>query len=246
MSLSPQVLDRLNRVSTATVTTQLFKRGLRNTFLFGVMALNPTHARFVGEAFTLRYIPAREDLDVLSVFSDYEHPQRKAIEQTGTGQVLVVDCRGDASAAAAGEILITRLMRRGAAGIVTDGSFRDSPGLRRMSFPVFATGVSAMTNLAKHHAVDLQVPIGCAGVPVYPGDVVMGDEEGVVCIPRELADEVAEQAEHQERHEEFILSQVEEGAPLRGTYPPDDQAIRAYEQWQRSRGADVPTDTENH
>lgn len=235
-AVAPATLELLGRASTATVTTQLFKRGLRNTFLHGISALNPRQARFVGEAFTLRYIPAREDIDTVEVFNDYDHPQRKAIESTPPGAVLVMDCRGDGRAASAGEILITRLYRRGAAAVVTDGSFRDSPALRRLPFPVFSESVSAMTNLALHHAVDLNVPIGCAGVPIYPGDVLLGDEEGVVCIPRELAEEIAEPAAEQERLEEFILGKVDGGAPLRGTYPPDSQTRDEYDRARDSRG----------
>ncbi|HEY8477137.1 MAG TPA: ribonuclease activity regulator RraA, partial [Chloroflexota bacterium] len=216
--------------------TQLFKRGLRNTFLAGLRPLNPSHARFVGEAFTLRYIPAREDIDVLDVFNDYDHPQRKAVESVGPGQVLVIDCRGETRAAAAGHILVTRLLQRGAAALVTDGSLRDSPEIARTPFPVFAAGASAMVNLALHHAVDMQVPIGCAGVPIYPGDVLVGDEEGVVCIPRHLVEEVAPLAAEQERLERFILRKVEMGAPLRGTYPPDERTRAEYRRWLQEQG----------
>jgi regulator of RNase E activity RraA len=229
--LPSEVFDLLSRASTATVTTQLFKRGLRNTFLYGVRPLNRAHASFVAEAVTLRYIPAREDLDVLAVFDDYDHPQRRAIETTGPGQVLVMDCRGEGRAASAGEILITRLLRRGAAGVVSDGSFRDSPALQRLPFPVFCGSVSATTNLALHHAVDIQVPISCAGVPVYPGDVLVADEEGVVCVPRHLAAEIAQPAADQQLQEEFILEKIQAGAPLRGTYPPDEATLKEYQQW---------------
>lgn len=226
--VSQEVLELLGQASTATLTTQLLKRGLRNTFLAGLAPLNTGDSRMVGEAFTLRYIPAREDLDVVEAFNDYDHPQRKAIESVGPGQVLVMDCRQQGRAASAGEILATRLLRRGAAGLITDGSLRDSPEIARLPLPVFTAGVSAMTNLAQHHAVDMQVPIGCAGVPVYPGDILVGDEEGVVCIPRHLAEEVAAPAAEQERMEAFILAKVDAGAPLRGTYPPDDRTREEY------------------
>lgn len=228
----PEDLARLAEASTATITTQLFKRGLRNTFLYGLRPLNPEHATFVGEAFTLRYIPAREDVDVLEVFDDYDHPQRAAVEHTGRGQVLVMDCGQEGRAASAGEILLTRLLRRGAAGVVSDGSFRDSASLGSLPFPMFAGSVSATTNLAQHHAVDMQVPIGCAGVPVYPGDILVADEEGVVCVPRHLAAEIAEPAAEQERMERFILEKVRGGAALRGTYPPDERTREEYRRWQ--------------
>lgn len=227
-TIGTATLDLLGKASTATLTTQLFKRGLRNTFLAGVAPLNTGSSRMVGEAFTLRYIPAREDLDVLEVFNDYDHPQRKAIEAVGPGQVLVMDCREQGRAASAGEILATRLFRRGAAGLITDGSLRDSPAIARLPLPVFTAGVSAMTNLAQHHAVDMQVPIGCAGVPVFPGDILVGDAEGVVCVPRHLAEEIAEPAAEQERLEAFVLAKVDGGAPLRGTYPPDERTREAY------------------
>ncbi len=228
MHLDTAVFDKLRRVSTATLTTRLLVRGLRNTFLTGLAPANPDASRLVGEAFTLRYIPAREDLDVLSVFQDYDHPQRRAIEQVPPGQVLVIDCRGRTDAAALGNILATRLLVRGAAGVVTDGALRDSPGFRELALPVFAAGACATTNLAKHHAVDLQQPIGCAEVAVYPGDVMVGDGEGVVCVPRELAAEVADEALAQERQEDFILARIAAGAPLRGTYPPDAETLAAY------------------
>jgi regulator of RNase E activity RraA len=223
-----QTFRQLRSASTATLQTQLFARGLRNTFLFGVGPLNPAASRFVAEAFTLRYIPAREDLDVLDAFSDPEHPQRRAIESLGRGQALVMDCRGDGRAAGAGHILTTRLWRRGAAALVTDGSVRDSPQLRRMGFPVFTAAVSATTNLVHHHAVEFQVPIGCAGVAVFPGDVLVGDEEGVVVIPRMLAADIAEPAAEQERLEKFLLGRVQAGAALPGTYPPGAATLAAF------------------
>lgn len=217
------VLDILRRVSTATITTQLFARGLRNTFLPGLRPVNMANCRMVGEAFTLRYIPAREDIDVLDVFRDYDHPQRRAIESAPPGSVLVMDCRGDARAASAGSILMTRLAVRGVAGCVTDGGLRDTAGIAALDLPVFSAGAAPTTNLALHHAVDQQVPIGCAGVPVFPGDVIVADADGVVCIPRQLAADIAQPGADQDELEEFIAWKVANGAPLRGVYPADAQ-----------------------
>src|SRR5579859_2433215 len=228
MEPTQRTLDTLREATTATISTQLFARGLRNLFLFGLRPLNAQDCSFVAEAFTLRYIPAREDLDVLDAFRDPGHPQRRAIESVGPGQVLVMDCRNEARAASAGHILTTRLALCGAAALVTDGSVRDSPEIARMAFPVFTSGISANTNLIQHHAVDLQVPIGCAGVAVFPGDILVGDAEGVVVIPRELAAEIAEPAAEQEELERFILERVRAGAALPGTYPPDAATIAAY------------------
>ncbi|GAA4991958.1 ribonuclease activity regulator RraA [Actinopolymorpha pittospori] len=229
--LPAEVLAALRLVSTATLTTQLMARGLRNTFLVGLRPLNSGSPRMVGTAFTLRYIPAREDLDVLSVFRDPEHPQRKAVESVGPGQVLVMDCRGRGRAASLGGILGTRLLRRGAAGVVTDGAVRDSPTFATLGLPAYSAGVSGTTNLVQHHAVDMQVPIGCAEVAVYPGDVMVGDAEGVVCVPRELAAEVASDAVAQEHLEEFVQAQIEAGAALPGVYPPNDATMTRYRAW---------------
>src|SRR3954454_20752253 len=187
-----ETLELLKQASTATISTQLLARGLRNTFLHSLKPLTST--RLAGPAFTLRYIPAREDVDTLDVYRDYDHPQRKAIESVPPGHVLVMDCRGQGRAASAGGILATRLLVRGAAGLVTDGTLRDTPEIARLALPAYAQGASPLTTLAQHHAVDMQVPIGCAEVAVYPGDVMVGDAEGVVCIPAHLAEEIAQPA----------------------------------------------------
>ena len=170
-------------VSTATLCTALFKRGLRNQFIQDVRPLNPGLPNMVGEAFTLRYIPAREDLNPITVFQDREHPQRKAVEECPPGAVFVIDSRKDARAASAGGILVTRLMKRGVAGVVTDGGFRDSPEIAQLPIPAYHQRPSAPTNLTLHQAIDINVPIGCGDVPVFPGDVMVGDGEGVVVIP---------------------------------------------------------------
>lgn len=231
MTLSSETLDRLQHVSTATLTTQLFKRGLRNVFIQDVHRMSGAGGNLVGEAFTLRYIPAREDLDQVSVFEDPEHPQRKAVETVPPGQVLVMDCRRDARAASGGSILLMRLKVRGAAGVVTDGGLRDSMAIAKMDFPVYGAGGSAPLNLAIHHAVDLNVPIGCGGVAVFPGDVIVGDGEGVVVIPRHLADEVARDAREQDILEEFVLMEIEKGRALPGTYPPNAETLARYREW---------------
>lgn len=229
--LQPDTYDLLRQASTATITTQLFQRGLRNVFLNGLAPLNPEHCEFVGEAVTLRNIPMREDLDTLDIFRDPETPQRKAVETVGPGQVLVQDCRGDTRAASGGNILATRMRMRGAVAVVTDGAMRDSPDIAKQPFPVFTKGKSASLNLTVHHAVDINTPIACAGVPVFPGDIIVGDEEGVVVIPRHLADEIARPAAEQEELERFILEKVEGGASLPGTYPPNDETLAEYQRW---------------
>jgi len=233
--LPRETLGRLGHVSTATLTTQLFKRGLRNCFIQGVRPLGRLGANMVGPAFTLRNIPAREDIDHVGVFADPSHPQRRAIEIVPEGHVLVVDCRGDTHAASAGQILITRLMKRGVAGFVSDGGIRDAGPISEMPFPVFSAGPSAPLNLARHHAVESNVPIGCGGVAVYPRDVIVGDRDGVVVIPRGIVDEVARDAAEQEQMEEFLLERIEGGATLPGTYPPSEATRAAFEEWRQGR-----------
>jgi regulator of RNase E activity RraA len=221
-----ETLDLLKQASTATISTQLLSRGLRNTFLHGLKPLTAT--RMAGPAFTLRYIPAREDIDTLDVYKDYDHPQRKAIETVPPGHVLVMDCRGQGRAASAGGILAKRLEVRQAGGLVTDGTLRDTPDIAQLQLPVYAQGASPLTNLAQHHAVDINVPIGCAEVAIYPGDILVGDAEGVVCIPAGLAAEVARAAVEQERMETWIQAEIAAGRPLRGTYPPDAETLERY------------------
>lgn len=226
--LSEPAMSALLSVGTATITTQLLSRGFRNTFLEGLFVSNPSRQRMVGEAFTMRSIPAREDIDVPAIFQDYDHPQRKGVESVQPGQVLVIDSRGKKRAASLGHILATRLRARGAAGVVTDGSLRDMEGFETLDLPTFSAGPSPTTNLAQHHVVDFQVPIACAEVAVYPGDIIVSDRDGVVCIPRHLAESVAIDSAEQERLEEFVLARIEDGKPLRGTYPPNEDTMRAY------------------
>jgi regulator of RNase E activity RraA len=226
--LSTETRDRLMAVSTATLATILFKRGLRTQFIQGVERLSARPLKMVGPAFTLRYIPAREDLDVIEVFRNPEHPQRKAIETVPPGHVLVMDCRQDKSAASAGGILATRAMIRGCAGIVTDGGLRDADEIAELAMPTFCAGRSAPTNLTRHHAIDLNVPIGCGTAPVFPEDIMVGDGDGVIVLPRGIADEVALEAFNQDKLESFILGEIKGGAALRGTYPPDEATLARF------------------
>ena len=235
-------LAMLKDVSTATLTTQLFKRGFRNVFMQSVSPLgNSKNGNLVGPAFTLRNIPAREDLDRIEMFGDPDYAQRKAIEMIPAGHVLVQDCRGEKSAASCGSILIARLQVRAVAGMVSDGPVRDSGVVAAMGFPVFCAGSSAPLNLIKHHAVDINLPIGCGGVAVFPGDIIVGDSEGVVVIPRHLLDEVAIDAQQQERLEEFIMMRIQQGSPLRGTYPPDEATKAEYKMWKAQNNSRLVT-----
>lgn len=223
--------QRLIRASTASLHTLMYKRGLRNTYIQNVGRINSSSVKMVGQAYTLRYIPAREDIDVVAAFQDPEHPQRLAVEKVPAGRVLVSDCRQDASAASAGSILLTRLQFRECAGFVSDAGVRDSDHAAGMSMPVFCTKPSAPTNLTKHHAVAIQQPIGCGGVPIYPGDVLVGDSDGVVVVPLEIADEVAEEASAMESFEDYVMKRVSEGAAVIGLYPPNEKSRKEYEDY---------------
>ena len=235
-AMHPDTLARLKKISVATLCTQLFKRGLRNVYIQGIARLTvPSSGNMVGPAYTMRNIPAREDLDQISAFDNPDHPQRKGIESVPPGHVLVLDCRGETRVASGGQILTTRLKIRGAAGLVSDGPVRDSGPIAAMDFPVYCAGGSAPLNLIHHHAIDLNVPIGCGGVAVYPGDIMVGDDEGVVVIPQHLADEVARDAAEQEVMEAFLLERIEGGAALPGTYPPNAQTRAAFEVWRQER-----------
>jgi len=236
MPFDEAIRAKLMTVSTATLTTALLKRGLRNTFISGIGLINPAAPRMVGPAYTLRYIPAREDIDNVGVFADRRHPQRRAVEECPAGNVLVIDSRKDSKAASAGGILVTRLYKRGVAGVVTDGGFRDTPDIAALPFATYHAAPSAPTNLIRHHAVEINAPIGCGDVPVYPGDIVVGDGEGVVVIPLAMAREVAEEAFEQTVFEDFVQEQVLAGRSIFGIYPPDNEALAEFATWRGLAG----------
>ena len=235
--MNPETRQKLMGVSCATLCTALFKRGLRNQFIQDVRPLNPGLPNMVGPAFTLRYMPAREDLNPITVFNDRGHPQRKAVETCPPGAVLVMDSRKDARAASAGGILVSRLMKRGVAGVVTDGGFRDSPEIARLAIPAYHQRPSAPTNLTLHQAIDIDVPIGCGDVAVWPGDIIVGDAEGVVVIPAAMADAIATEAVEMTAFEDFVQEKVLEGRSILGLYPPTDEATRGeFAGWRAARG----------
>ena len=235
--MNPATKQKLMGVSTATLCTALFKRGLRHSFIQDVRPLNAGLPNMVGPAYTLRTIPAREDLNPITVFNDRAHPQRKAVEECPPGAVFVIDSRKDARAASAGGILVSRLMKRGVAGVVTDGGFRDSPDIARLPFPAYHQRPSAPTNLTLHQPLDINVPIGCGDVAVWPGDIVVGDAEGVVVIPAAIAEEIAAEAVEMTAFEDFVQERVMAGASILGLYPPTDEASRvAFEAWRKAHG----------
>jgi regulator of RNase E activity RraA len=232
MPLSSETRDKLKLVSTATLATALYKRGFRSQFIQDVHPLHRLTESMVGEAFTLRYMPAREDLNRLEVFRDPNHPQRKAVETCPPGHVLVMDSQKNPRAASAGGILVTRLMMRGVAGVVTDGGFRDAAEIATLAMPAFHNRPSAPTNLTLHQAIDINVPIGCGDAPVFPGDVIVGDNDGVIVIPAHLADEIAAEATEMTAYEDFVTERVRAGQSITGLYPATDEAnLKEFAAW---------------
>ncbi len=235
--MKQQTRDRLMGVSVATLATALYKRGLRNQVIQGVHPIRGKGVNMVGPAFTLRYIPAREDRNQLTEFRNPEHPQRVAIEQCPEGHVMVIDSRKDARAASAGDILVTRLMVRGGAGIVTDGGFRDAATIAGLDIPAYHSQPSSPTNLTLHEAIEINGPIGCGDAPVFPGDVIVGDDDCVIVIPAGITDEIAEEAVEMTAYEDFVVERVKDGATIIGLYPATrDENLELFKSWRAEKG----------
>lgn len=234
VELTPAALAALRTVSCATLTAQLLRRGLRTTFIAGLRPTRP-ELRMAGYAFTLRYVPAREDVGIRVAFDNETNVQRLAVESVGPDDVLVIDGRGELGAATLGDILATRVAVRGAAGIVTDGCLRDSPGFQELDLPVYFRAPHASLSSIAHHPLETNVPIGCGGVLVLPGDLIVGDAEGVVVVPAQLAEEVALDALEQELVEEFAMERVRGGESIRDLYPLAETRRAEYEAWKAGR-----------
>jgi len=237
--LKPETREKLKKIATPTLMTALYKRGLRNQFIQDVHRINTrVKETMVGEAFTLRYMPAREDRNPITIFRERTHPQRVAVEQCPPGAVLVMDSRKDARAASAGSILISRLQVRGVAGVVSDGGFRDSGELAELDMPCYHSRPSAPTNLTLHEAIEINVPIGCGDAPVFPGDVIVGDADGCVVLPAHLADELADECTEMTAFEDFVTEQVLKGdRSIIGLYPATDpETLTQFEAWRKEKG----------
>ena len=200
----------------------------------GLTPLNKKLKPFAGRAYTMRFIPAREDIDTYATLTTEPHInnlQWVGVEQVRPGEVVVIDSNRDPRAASMGNMLITRMMMRGARGVVTDGAFRDGTELTGMDFPIWAGGVTATTRLSYHHVADLQVPIGCAGVAIYPGDVIHGDGDNISVIPAHCAEEMANLCEVQDDLEAYLALRVQAGEKLWGLYPPSPETRAAHQAW---------------
>lgn len=229
--LSAETMKNFLYASTATVSMQMLKRGFRNCAISGIRPLNPNAARLVGPAYTLRYIPSREDLDKPPSPNDPPNAQRAAIEESPAGCVLVIATEGNTRSGTLGDILALRLKARGIAGVLSDGAMRDTPVIGKFDFPVYCAVAAAPPSMANLRPVEVQTPVGIRGVPVYPGDVIVADEDGAVVVPRPIADEVARDSFEQERLEKFVAIRVGQGHPITGTYPPNDETKKLYQAW---------------
>jgi 5-oxopent-3-ene-1,2,5-tricarboxylate decarboxylase/2-hydroxyhepta-2,4-diene-1,7-dioate isomerase len=234
--LSDRARERLNRVSTPTLTSQLQRRGIRSTFLSGLRPIKEGQ-RMLGYAHTLRYVPLREDLQ--SQLGGGQNAQRRAVEGLAADEVLVIEARGEPDAGTIGDIYVSRAIALGAAGVVTDGALRDTPAIKTLSIPVYHRASHASTYGRLHMPLDHQIPIACAGVTVMPGDVVVGDGEGAVVVPAALAEEVAADAYQQELEEEWALGRVAAGESTIGVFPVAPDRRPEFEAWLAERGGSL-------
>jgi regulator of RNase E activity RraA len=229
-TVGSEVIEVLTSVSTATLSMQAFKRGVRNASMIGPQPLDPGGRRVAGPAYTLRFLPVREDLATLE---SYARPGsvREAIEAVPAGAFVVIDARGEQGAAPLGDIFVARLQFLGAVAAVSDGPVRDVAEIRPLGFPLFCTGAVAPPSITRLTFADWQVPVACGGVAVIPGDILVGDEDGVVVVPRTMAEDVGRDAVEQERFERFVQMKVKTGASVQGLYPPSDETLAAYHAW---------------
>ena len=222
---------RLSKVGTSTIANILLTLGFRNVCLRGLSPINPSRNRMVGPAYTLRFIPAREDLDHLDNYSSDDNLHRRAIEECPAGAVLVIDTGGSRKASSAGDLMAARLKARGVAGMVTDGGFRDQAGIRQTGLPAFQAGQATPATVIALRPIELNGPIGCAGIPIYPGDILVGDADGVVAIPAHLSDQVASASSAAAEYEEFVVREVSRGRSLFGLFPATAESKREFEAW---------------
>jgi regulator of RNase E activity RraA len=232
--LRPETRNALLNVATSTLTGALYRRGFRNIFMQDVFPVRQEQPRMVGPAFTMRFIPSREDMNGPQGKRRSVQPQ--AMEECPPGSVLVIDSRGDTRAASAGDLYVGRLKARGCAGIVTDGGFRDSEGVHKTGLPAYHRRPTSPPSPIAHYPIDLNLPIGCGGVAVYPGDVIVGDCDGIVVIPCDIVDEVAEEVVATTLYETFAEEEVAKGRPLAGLFPTmGEQAKQDFEAWKQRR-----------
>ena len=228
-ALTAENRRRLAEVGVSTLTTCLYRRGIRNAYLHGLVPVN-REIRMVGEAFTMRFVPAREDVTDMR-----DNLHQRAFDQCPAGAVLVIDAQRELEACTCGDLLVARLKARGAAGIVTDGGFRDSEEIAQLGFAAYHARPVPPPSFLRLHAVALNEPIGCARVAIYPGDIMVGDVEGVVVVPAAMANEIAEQAHELSQYDEFAAAQIQGGRSVVGLYPPTDAARAEHAAWRKKK-----------
>jgi len=230
-ALDPEVRTKLERVGAANVANMLLGHGFRNVMMPGLKPLNGSQRQLVGPAYTLRFIPAREDLDSMAAYSRDDNLHRVAIEQCPSGAVLVIDAFGCLGGASMGDMMAARLAHRGVAGAVTDGGFRDTAAIARTGLPCYQRESAPVATPIRMHPIAIDEPIGCAGVAVYPGDVLVGDGDGVAVIPRHLVVEIAESALAAVEYEEFAAREIARGRSILGLFPATPESRVEYDAW---------------
>jgi len=230
-----KAFEILRHVTTATITTMLLKKGIRHCWIKGAMPLVPGGQRLVGKAFTLRFVPVREDL---ATPESWGKPisTRAAIEAMPEGCIAVADAMGVTTAGIFGDILVMRMARRNVTALVTDGVIRDKAGCLIANMPIFCQGTAAPASVNGLTFVGWNEPIACGGCAIFPDDVIVVDDDGAVVIPKDLVDFVATEGEEHERYETWVVSEVERGVALPGLYPPNDEAKARYATWKTKQG----------
>jgi len=230
-SVSAEALAKLREVSVATLTTCLYRAGVKRTCPTGIVPVTKSQPRMVGEAFTLRFVPARDDVGGIGSYGGATNLHQRAFEECPPGAVLVMDTRGETRGCSCGDLLIGRLKARGCEGVVTDGGFRDTPDIAALNFPAFQRVAVPSPSFGYLQAAEINVPVGCGDIAVYPGDIIVGDSEGMVVIPRHLAEQIAEEAFEQTRYDSFAAKEIARGRSVIGLYPATESSRADYAAW---------------
>ena len=223
--------ERLNSSGTANIANALLRRGFKNVFLLGLSPIAAGQERLLGPAYTLRFIPAREDIDSMANYSKDDNKHRRAIEECPEGSVLVIDAMGCAKSTSMGDMMAARLRHRKVAGVVTDGGYRDVAAIRETGLPCYQRQSAPPATPIAMHPIELNGPIACAGVAIYPGDIIVGDADGVVSIPKDLVDEIAKEAADAAAYEVFAFEEIAKGRPILGLFPATEESRKEYDEW---------------
>lgn len=238
LQLTAENRERLKRVSVATISTSLYFKGVKHVLPHGIVPVSAGQPRMVGAAYSMRFVPMREDVGGSSTYGSVDNVHQRAFEECPEGAVLVLDARGETRGCSCGDLLIGRLKARGCAGIVTDGGFRDTPDIALLDFPAYQQRSAPAPSFLRLQAIEVNVPIGCSDVAVYPGDIIVGDAEGIVVIPKPMANAVAEDAWARTQYDTFAAEEVSRGRTIIGLYPATDGSRAEFERWQKVQDVD--------